>query len=553
MILPTIADLKNVPGFTTDNYAKVLGYYEPGDGGGGDFWWDDNSTDDDNGGTIFQVVNTFTGRWNRIVSGTIDVECFGAKGDGVSNDTAAIQSLINYCLNNIIGEIRFSKKNYILGSALSITGNFGRGLKLIGDKTRLNASFAGVLLTIGDRSDPSPEYRSYVLLDGFTLYGYGSTTAGNVSLKINEVANVYIKDCVLRNSYYGLWIYGGLISRFTNLTIRNNAVGLKAEPSNYFAPNNNIFMACNLLTNTAAIDWDSGNGNIFIGCEIEGNNASGSVGDSVISSNFTNAGNITFNSCWLEGDIGSYGIKYVARAAYSSMTLINCEVIHACTYIIEVDGNSAGYGTLNIIGGRVANSLTTYGVNIGSNFASVVCSNAIIPSFGGNTAIVASENNGTFCVGVKMSIAAFNSYSPPNNQLTNGRGDTILHVFTAADGTRNGYIAGTTAGGIVFNVDKLLPISFRTNAQQRWSIDAANGHLVPYDAVKNIGTSSLPVANIYASKLTLPNGAITAVTAASADTSTTPSASYTQSEIQAILTELRDLKTKMRLAGLLAS
>lgn len=40
---------------------------------------------------------------------------------------------------------------------------------------------------------------------------------------------------------------------------------------------------------------------------------------------------------------------------------------------------------------------------------------------------------------------------------------------------------------------------------------------------------------------------------ASADTATAPSAEYTQAEVQAILTELRDLKTKLRTAGILAT
>ena len=39
----------------------------------------------------------------------------------------------------------------------------------------------------------------------------------------------------------------------------------------------------------------------------------------------------------------------------------------------------------------------------------------------------------------------------------------------------------------------------------------------------------------------------------SADSATAPSPTYTQSEAQAMLTELRDLKSKLRSAGILAS
>ncbi|WP_434431605.1 hypothetical protein [Sphingobacterium siyangense] len=40
---------------------------------------------------------------------------------------------------------------------------------------------------------------------------------------------------------------------------------------------------------------------------------------------------------------------------------------------------------------------------------------------------------------------------------------------------------------------------------------------------------------------------------ASADTATTPSATYSPAEAQALYTEFRDLKTKLRAAGILAT
>lgn len=67
------------------------GYAAAGDGGGGEFVWYLGSTTTANGGTVFGAG---TGRWKRVYSGALNVRWFGVTGNGTTNDTTAIVSVL---------------------------------------------------------------------------------------------------------------------------------------------------------------------------------------------------------------------------------------------------------------------------------------------------------------------------------------------------------------------------------------------------------------------------------------------------------------------------
>lgn len=109
----------------------VTGYYEAGDGGGGHYWLDtSDTTSTDNGGTI--IVATDGGRWKLITHGPVTLRQFGATGDGVTNDLAAIQNAVDAVLSVSGGQL-FAEDGTYLISGGSITIPLYAGWSFIGE------------------------------------------------------------------------------------------------------------------------------------------------------------------------------------------------------------------------------------------------------------------------------------------------------------------------------------------------------------------------------------------------------------------------------------
>lgn len=189
----TISNLKALAA-GVQTYVHVGGYYATGDGGGGLFYWDAALATADNGGNIIQPNSLpASGRWRRTETGIVSTRQFGAKVDGATNDTTAINNALA-CGVKLI----YASPGTSLADSLSQpvdTVFFGAGGLTSCIRKRSNND----MLTMAARST----------LRGIYLDGQGATFTGTgVKITTGAVDNNswrYIIDChILDTASYGI-------------------------------------------------------------------------------------------------------------------------------------------------------------------------------------------------------------------------------------------------------------------------------------------------------------------------------------------------------------
>lgn len=133
---PDMATMRTMDPLSAGHIVALAGYWTPGDRGGGLFYWDNGAVASDNGGTVIRSSRSGGGRWKRIFDGWINARWFGARGDGVNDDTVAFVNALS-AVPTTGGTLYAPYGRYPIGTVLSvgthpirITGD-GRGSELI--------------------------------------------------------------------------------------------------------------------------------------------------------------------------------------------------------------------------------------------------------------------------------------------------------------------------------------------------------------------------------------------------------------------------------------
>jgi len=191
---------------------------------------------------------------NNKMQDLVSVKDFGAVGDGIADDTAAIQAGINLACQ-YGGNVYLPAGTYKISAALVFTMNSS----LIDPVKRPSMSGDGMAATtiyqtanangieiIGH--DPQPA--GYCLFQDFTLYGYQKNKLG---MALKDIAFVTINNVYLAGWSTGLYGANVLSSTFNDLVIRFNDGGFYFEPNAAFGfvsePNAIIMSNCTVGNN----------------------------------------------------------------------------------------------------------------------------------------------------------------------------------------------------------------------------------------------------------------------------------------------------------------
>lgn len=249
----SVADLKtvSVAGIPDGSVFVTKGYYTENDGGQGTYVYDSTSVAVDNGGTVM-APTVGAGRYLLLPAGDINVRQFGAKGDGVTDDSARIQAALDaakdpYGTANVYavrsGEVYFPKGRYRIASTLTvhpgmrIVGESQESTHIVpeastdafycvtpdGSSSTMIRSYGFSNISIIQKSGVVPVAGSAIRVRPQTITG--GTSPVSVASRIN-IDNVYVFG-----TYRGIHataIQGGLISSVTVLGCRETGVLIDA-------------------------------------------------------------------------------------------------------------------------------------------------------------------------------------------------------------------------------------------------------------------------------------------------------------------------------------
>jgi hypothetical protein len=195
---------------------------------------DSDTTTADDGGTV--IVASTGKRWKRRFDGSVNVCWFGATGNGVTDDTTAIQNAFNGKLRRFFfpGGTYKTTATLIINQDTIIEGCGGSGEinSQIISKISVSGDFDGMAVNTG-----APGYYGWLTIKRLTISKEGGTSNTNTGLKMaNFGPHVILESVACWHFATGFDLYAGLM-QLNSCEARFNTLGYKVKGTSFVAQN----------------------------------------------------------------------------------------------------------------------------------------------------------------------------------------------------------------------------------------------------------------------------------------------------------------------------
>ena len=343
--VPNVTALRALPG-TFGDVVALLDYNGDTPGSQGLFQWDPAAAPDD-GVLRFNAGAGNSAGWQRIVDGPIDVMWGGAVGDGVVDDTVAIQRAIN-AADAVGGGLYFSKTaasylitdELVLANPIHVTSNRAKITQSGVAKNGFHVTAANVVIE-----------NLYLYNSRGGLDWIDGVATNAVGINLVGADNAIIQNCKIEN-----WGCVGIRVGFTSkggLLTGNEIIGIGVAGGLFVGANTNSGIYANLTGDIAA---DSG-------IRIEGNRLR-QLAQGIVTG--TDQANILIANNQITEIIGQHGI-YAGNAVTMTIaanTIRNCGLTGI--KVAFSPGNIVQAKAISIVG-NVTDTTGSAGIDIGDN------------------------------------------------------------------------------------------------------------------------------------------------------------------------------------------
>lgn len=214
--------------------------------------------------------------WSKVL---INVQSYGAKGDGVTDDTNAIKSAVSDCVAKG-GTLYFPPGKYVVSSIIDICFDAdipqtsGLGINIRGDNANttsiINTGSTDFIFHVYESFTDGRATASYFHMNDITIVGTSLTNKGIHMVGISEQ---YFENVMFNNFFTAFEMEDVVRCRFVSCTWNQNRNGLVANDQiNISTPNAIDFLGCVFYGNAETGAYFKSGANInFFGGTIETN------------------------------------------------------------------------------------------------------------------------------------------------------------------------------------------------------------------------------------------------------------------------------------------